>query len=275
MCENIMNHKIIDNLIYKNDLTLHTVYDFYVKEWNFRSRGKETFVFHKRQLKIMNIRDIGDGMRIPFLKNKSLLKKYDNTMVKFWMSSYQWFDEKNGETKYYAYWAKSDTIKWVNLVSEQLELWVELKEWKFVEIQWWEHDSSFITHVIASQKLDDISSFLFGIALIYGNWSRIENSLSHVSVQLPLVDSLASLEDHLLKMIDIFFDNKLFMTYDYQDMKAGQLMQIHIDDHEILDVWSGRLWGEEYDLGEYKSKIDEYVWQSNFTKDKVLKFLHK
>jgi len=82
---------------------------------------------------------------------------------------------------------------------------------------------------------------LFGIALIYGNWSRIENSLSHVSVQLPLVDSLASLEDHLLKMIDIFFDNKLFMTYDYQDMKAGQLMQIHIDDHEILDVWSGRL----------------------------------
>lgn len=59
-------------------------------------------------------------------------------------------------------------------------------------------------------------------------------------IQLPLVDSIAILEDQLLQMVQVLQQEYLFMTYDYQDRKNGQTLQIHISDQEILDLYS--LW---------------------------------
>ena len=275
-----MRYVLLDYLIYKNNPSiLDTCYEFQTREWSFLSKGKETFVLHKKQLKYLNIKEIWDGMEIPLLISK---KERDSSSYKLnhkayisGISIYQWFDEKVGEKQYYAYGIDRSKLDSIHSVLEHTWSDITLEDSKFIRIKNWDFDLWVMQHMLDDWDIVSILSCIFGIGLIYGHAIQIDDALSHMVIHVPLVDSIALLEDQLLQMIQILWDHQLYMTYDYQDRKSGQTLQIGINDQEILDLYSQWMWWKKYDISLAQWLLQEELWEERDLSNYVLKFLHK
>lgn len=215
----------------------------------------------------MRPQEVGDGMDVIALCAGSVQEKeLEIESVTAGMCVYEWFDENTWETQYYGYWFDRNKIEWVQDICNKIWASVQLHEEKFIRIE--------ASHNLDNQTEVHVLSYLFWLALIYGTFDGWE-WLKHVKIHLPLEWTIAKYEEKIWAMIEWLKNEKLYITHNHQDQKNGQLLQLNIDDKQILDIWSGWLWWGKYDVSKYRNKIDELLGHDNFTKDKVLKFLHK
>lgn len=242
------------------------LYDVQVKEWIFGTQLDQILVLHKKEIKCMRPQEVGDGMEIVKMKSWELKTNIEVGSVTAGMCIYERFDEHTWATQYYGYWFDRDKIQWVQKICDDIWINIKLHEEKFVRIE--------TSQTPQEQSWIHVLSFLFWLGLMYGTFD-IWDWLKHVKIHLPLEWTIAQYEEKILSMIDWIKAGELYVTYSHQDQKNGQLLQVNIRDKEILDTRSSWLWGEKYDLSEYIHKINDFVWHENFTKDNVLKFLHK
>ncbi len=241
-------------------------YDLQVKEGVFETSLWEILVIHKKNIKSIRPQEIGDGMKVIVTKEPYNDVDLDAASVVSWMTIYEWFDEHSGSTMFYAYGFDKNKIERANALCTQLELPISLHPEKFVRLEATQNGDYTSIHPL---------SYIFGLVLVYGSFDIQGECIQHAKIHLPLEWSIASYEERMLSTIQSLHAQWLYITYDYQDQKNWQMLQINIDDREILDIWSWWMWWEEYDMGEYIAKIDDFVWHTDFTTDKVLKFLHK
>ena len=242
-------------------------YELKLKEGAFETHLETIFVIHKRQLKQIRPQEIGDGMLV-IHTSTAIDPQIDLASVRSWTCVYSRFDEQLGEKKFFAYKFDRSKIDRCNAVFENLWLNLLLEGEKFVKIKHWSYELQQLQDLDVSQTL----SFLLWIALIYGKFSFQDEVLQHVVIQIPLVESIALIEDELLSMIQGCFERSLFLTYDYIDQKHGQVLQINIADESVLGVRSSWLGGLAMD---HSMHTDELAQHGIDLSDKVLKLLHK
>lgn len=243
-------------------------YDLQVKEWIFPTTCEQILVLHKKNLKMMRPQEIGDGMQVVKLNNTNWSADLDIESVVWGMCIYEWFDENVGTVQYYAYAIDRDKVDRIQDICNTLALPITIDVQKFVCLK----TSLDSMHNTWTWLL----SYMFGLALIYGHFDIWEQGLKHVKIHLPLEWSIAQSQERILAAIEwLHRYDWLYITYDYQDQKNWQILQLHINDQELLDIWSTWLGGEEYDMSEYHTMIQEYVRDELDLSNYVLKFLHK
>ncbi len=241
-------------------------YNFYMKEGIFATSGEKLLVIHKNEIRLMRPQEVWDGMEIVILKEENIEHKIDRDSVVLWISIYEWFDENTSEIKYYAYWFDRSKIDWVQEVCNLLDIPVQLHMEKFVRLVFKQIQNNTVLHEL---------SYLFWLALIYGHFDFSDAWLKHVKIHLPLEGSISAKEDGILAIITWLHKQWIYISHDYQDQKNGQLLQLNINDQELLDLWSKRLWGNDYDYSDRQQMIQEYLWNTITISNYVLKFLHK
>ncbi len=257
-----------DWLLYTTKISWEATSNFQVKEWVFNVYADDILVLFRGDIVSRHISDLGDGMKIPMLLEREDIIAFNPSSFDVWLSIYTWFDENIWENKIYAYGTKDKQVDSINTMITNLWSKGSLIPWKFVEIDWLDIKEQW-------ESLSEMLSYVLWLVTIYWNFTSIWQAISHAVIQLPLVWSIVSEEENILKIVQLLRENKMFMIIDYQAMKSGQLMQINIDDQEILDIWSEWLWWERFDQTWVLQQIQEKYWDSLDLSNYVLKFLRK
>lgn len=84
--------------VYNPDLLQLKPYSYTLSGWSFSSFDKEIFVYYKRARKLINLKNLGDGMQIAYLKSDLLsLFPFDKAVLERTLAMFHAFDEETGQ----------------------------------------------------------------------------------------------------------------------------------------------------------------------------------
>lgn len=80
------------------DLPQLKPYSYMLSGWSFSSFDKEIFVYYKRAWKLINLKNLGDGMQIAYLKSDFLpFFDFDKAVLERILAMFHAFDEESGQ----------------------------------------------------------------------------------------------------------------------------------------------------------------------------------
>ena len=84
--------------VYNPDIPQLKPYSYTLSGWSFSSFDKEIFVYYKRARKLINLKNLGDGMQIAYLKSDLLsLFPFDKAVLERTLAMFHAFDEETGQ----------------------------------------------------------------------------------------------------------------------------------------------------------------------------------
>ena len=84
--------------VYNPDLPQLKPYSYTLSGWSFSSFDKEIFVYYKRARKLINLKNLGDGMQVAYLKSDFLsLFPFDKAVLERTLAMFHAFDEETGQ----------------------------------------------------------------------------------------------------------------------------------------------------------------------------------
>ena len=84
--------------VYNPDIPQLKPYSYTLSGWSFSSFDKEIFVYYKRARKLINLKNLGDGMQIVYLKSDLLsLFPFDKAVLERTLAMFHAFDEETGQ----------------------------------------------------------------------------------------------------------------------------------------------------------------------------------
>lgn len=84
--------------IHNPDLPQLKPYHYTLSGWSFSSFDKEIFVYYKRRRKLINFKNLGDGMQVAYLKLDFLpFLSFDKAVLEKTLAMFHAFDEESGQ----------------------------------------------------------------------------------------------------------------------------------------------------------------------------------
>ena len=204
-------------------------YTYHVSGYTFSDFDKWIIVLHKKEWKIISLKNLGDNMSVVYIKHTSWKKiNLDETSMKqaFWL--FDSFDEISGQT-YFFIPNMSEREMWEkNQILEKLPIEYRLRK----------TDKWIITDGIAFIETEKRMSLLFGLFLLYGKIDARKNELSSIKIQIPLFGQYGKHIDSLDNMITQVQEHGFFMKVDKLTNKNGIVYQISSNDYELLEIFA-------------------------------------
>lgn len=208
------------------------------------SYDKTVFVEHKKTVKTIQYKDIGDTMSVFYVANrKSSLRKeplelHHNGALTALML-YKWYDET--ADNHYAFLYKYPSNN-VNILNTQLQL-LGIKAHVNATDKWlivsWEHTENTIDAWTAN--VEAIMSYLFVLALLYGKFDIRESALMHVKIHIHLFGAFLREQQVLDTMIFLLQSKWIFLQKTITQNNDGITYQIMSNDYEFL-AWFAQLY---------------------------------
>ncbi len=216
-------------------------------------------VLHKKDFKLVNLKHLGDGMQVIYVKNSRLGEiNLDIDMFKQWFGIFHGFDEETGQEysflpnfphKDIEVFNKNFTSLGVDLVSEISPKWVLVNVEPVRDI--WD-------------SLTEILSFFFALFLVYGKFEikkfEINNEeikkpeLLGVKIQVPLFGQYLRYQEQFDGMVEILQNAGIFIKTDVLDTNNWIVYQMSTTDYELLEIFAK--WYEAIEKIEKISKRD-------------------
>jgi hypothetical protein len=207
--------------------------------YRFSSYDKWIIVYHKKEIKIINLKNLWDSMHIFYVvKRQSITEKHldqDGFVSALWLFS--GFDENTWKIYFFVPRMKEAEI---NPLNDRLEkLWIDIQLEKnekgiVVNNKWLKINDKF--EMWNLKWYNDIFSFLFGLVLVYGKMDIKNWELISIKTHIPLFGQYVKYKEELDEMIKnlqsewIFLNNSIVQSWDWI------MYQINSSDYEIL--WS-------------------------------------
>ncbi len=231
-----------------------------VSGFDFCSFDKWLIIYHKKQFKIINLKDLGDKMWVIMIWEKdselddlSLDIESMNNALKL----FEWFDEETWDKYYFLYKFGENKLeqlnKKLNLLSSEI---VVKKTEKWICCDYKDEELSY-----------DPVSFLFGLALVYWDINIKNNDLKSIKIQLPLFGKYKENTDIIDEIIGTLSDNWIFVKISTQETNDGIVYQITSSDYELLKIFA-----RFYEPIEKWLEISKYTDTSKI-KDELIEFL--
>lgn len=220
------------------DIPQLKLYRYIVQGYHFESMDKGLIVLHKKVWKIINLKNLGDGMQIVYGKKTSPLQvNFLNATAQLTntLSIFQGFDEENGKSYHFLpFFAKLIEEKFSTLknLSDQISI-RKSQNWTFID------NLQATFHF--PETLEEQIGFLFWLAWFYGSFEIKNSQLSSVKIHIPLFWQRSALEEKFLGLIQTFQRQGKFMTWSCDPHNSKKIFQIVINDSEILDYFI-QLW---------------------------------
>ena len=241
-------------------------YRFSLSGYQISSYDKAILAYHKRQRKLMNLKNLGEGMQVCYLQDQPLPEyKLNISMLERTLAMFSWFNEETGETYRFLPFFSKDTEKLQKESSEMF--WINCtisKESQGVIIRWltkrWE----------APQSDEEILSFLFALIRMYGHLEHKDWQVFSAKAHIPLFSIRNNLEQLFAECFSRLQSLGLFATFGTIAQGRKTTFQFSTNDAELLRLFV-QWWNEK--------KPDSHFSLENFEqkqleiKDQLLDFI--
>ena len=237
-------------------------YTYNVWGYIFSDFDKGMLVLHKKDFKITNLKNLGDGMNVVFHTEKRMEESnFQQEIFEDALRLFKWFDEETGEKYYFipGLWEKDMQEK--NTILKNFSACEIKKTTKgaMVELQHAKEEKT-------DEKIqnDDIFSYLFGLTLMYGKFDAKKGELASIKIQIPLFGQYLGQQEMLDKLIKQLQESGIFFKVDKLTNNNGITYQISSNDYELLEIFAK--WYEPVEKFEQITKRD-------FTQDMKIKLI--
>lgn len=239
-------------------------YTYHVSGYTFSDFDKGVIVLHKKERKIISLKNLWDNMNVVYMKNTGF--SVQNTQVggnkiNRAMRLFQWFEEETGNKYYFIPWLGEAQQEEKNNILEKIGAKYHIEK----------TTKGMIVHEVEEgdkrESLENSLIRIFGLLLIYGKWEKKNKELSSIKIQIPLTGQyLAHIEtlDMIKKKLQ---ENGLFLKTDTLPNKNGVIYQISTNDYELLEIWT-----QWYEAVEKFEKISKREFTQEM-KTKLIEFV--
>ncbi len=250
-----------------------------VDGYTFSDYDKKLLVLHKKQLKEINLKDLGNKMSIFYIhtniQDRHISDHFD--LKSFWtaLALFSWFNEETGEKYYFLPKIAQNKTQ---------ELNAQFTKLGFTEQIQYTEKGAIIPFQEEPTEYQPLT-FLFVLTLIYGKLEvktyNDQTDLKGIKLHIPFFWQYLDKKEELEDLIKIFQNNGYFIKSTTQQTTDGITLQITSQDHELLQAFAKFYEPIEkisqiskYDnILEVKKQLQEYTGES--FDDKIVKILTK
>ncbi len=214
-------------------------YTYTVGWYKFSDFDKWIIVLHKKDWKIINLKNLGDGMSVVYIRgwNVEALKRWNVSNIENALQFFEGFDENTGEKYYF--------IPGLGEAQQQEKNEMLQKLWTAYTIHKTEKGMKVVWIQTTDKSASDAISLLFGLLCVYGKFDGKNGELSSIKIQLPLFWQYLAQQENLDQMIKSLQDEWIFLKADKLPNKNGIIYQISSNDYELLEIFAKRYEGVE------------------------------
>ena len=214
-------------------------YHYTLSGWSFSSFDKEIFVYYKRSRKLINFKNLGDGMQVAYLKSDFLpLLSFDKVVLERTLAMFHAFDEESGQK--YAFlpsFSKNiDSFQSKLKQSFGIDCLIEKK-------QWWTFVYGLTKEFAVPDGLAEFLSFVFSLILLYGKFDEKDGEVLGAKAHIPLFWVRNSLEQELIRSFERLAEQGIFISQNLLRNQDKTTLQFSTNDPELLRLFS-RWWNE-------------------------------
>lgn len=232
-------------------------YTYNVDGYTFSDFDKWIIVYHKKQFKIINLKDLWDKMWVILVWEHD--DEYDDMeldveSMESALKLFSGFDENTGEKYYFLYKFGENNM---NRLNENLsKLWSKIQLQKTVRWIWIPQDDRELVY--------NPISFLFGLFLVFGNFQIKDGDLKAVKAQIHLFWQYTDNTEIIDESIKVLAENWLFIKKNIQNIWDGIVYEITSSDYELLQHFA-----RFYEPIEKWLKISKYDEVENVKKNLI------
>lgn len=199
--------------------------------YEFCDFDKWIIVSHKKQFKIIHLKDLGDKMWVIMVWKKDeeiddielVLESVDNALKLF-----NWFDEDSWEKYYFLNKFNENKLNELNFKLKKL--------WSNIVVN--KTKKGICIENKDDELIYDPISFLFWLWLVYGDLNIKNKDLKSIKIQIPLFWSFQENEGIIDESINTLIDNNIFLKKNIQKTNDGIVYQITSSDFELLEIFA-------------------------------------
>lgn len=213
------------------------------------SANEKYIVFHKKQIKIVDLKEIGNSMGVIFLYSK-------REVIKIWLNLesfsfawklFSWFDEYSWEKYFYLPYCSQKQQEATTMILENgnfpFSVTQSSKWMLFQTSQPFSDDLqtffSLLSHENLSESdLESCLSFLFALVILYGKFEVKNNELRSIKIHFPLFWSYLSYKDTFHQLILLLQQQGYFFQVSENVQWDFCSYQITSNDGEVLKIFA-------------------------------------
>jgi hypothetical protein len=251
---------------------------FGAREGVFWLPDAEILVVWKGKVVRMRANQIGDGMLVPLLFEREVVKVADRSWVVNWLSLYQEYDEDNDSWQTFLW--KYPWGEWgmqaINNVSNQHNLGIFIEKiGKFVQVTW----ATPFSRDWSSPSVQEALWFLIGICLWYGApKNKTDQTISTWQVNVPCLWEIMRHEALIKNALEVCREQGILLIH--SDVKQRDLTVWNWTIHDVeLVAFLRAVWTDMRPVSVLQSTseglIVDYLEENGVKWDYVLKFVGK
>ncbi len=202
-------------------------YSYNVSGYSFSDFDKWIIVYHKKQFKIINLKDLGDKMWVILVwehDDEYEDMELDLESMESALKIFDWFDENTGEKYYFLYKYGENKMNELQEKISKLGSKIELKKTE----KW------ICLPLVDEELVYNPISFLFGLVLVYGNLQIKDWDLKAIKVQIPLFGKYMEAQDIIDEMVAVLAENGLYVNKNILRTDDGIIYELTSSDYELL-----------------------------------------
>lgn len=227
------------NFLVKQDEKLYTgkTYRHNFQWFDFEEENCIFYVWHKKEIKLIESKNLWSTMNVFFLKDWSLKIDEINENIKKWIlmacQIFNAFDEENGWFYNFLPYFPTKLVETKNELFKKLWLNIELSN----SPKW-----VLITNNESKNKvnIEDLDIewkiwFLFGLIILYGKFENKWEKLSAIKIQLPLFGQFLSIWDEIKNIQKKLQEEWIFIQISENIQWDKHTYEITSNDYELLE----------------------------------------
>jgi len=229
------------SFLVKQDEKLHTgkTYRHNFQWYDFDEDNCIFYVWHKKEIKLIESKNLGSTMNVFFLKEWILNVNELTNKIKDWISTacqiFGGFDEENGWMYNFLPYFPTKSVEEKNEIFEKLGLDIHLAnstKWVLIDAKW--------NNKINIEDLDTEWKiwFLFGLTVLYWKFENKWEKLSTIKIQLPLFGQFLSIWDEIRNIQKSLQDEWIFIQISENIQWDKHTYEITSNDYEMLEIFA-------------------------------------
>lgn len=243
-------------------------YRFSLSGYQITSYDKGLFVYHKRQRKLINLKNLGEGMQVCYLQQKSIPEYSLNlAMLQRTLAMFSGFNEETGEKYRFLPFYSKDIAPLQSQLAEDFGIPCQISK---------EKQGTFIRGLKETrfwpESDEEVFTYLFSLVFLYGKFEIKNNELLSAKAHIPLFsirNALAKLFEEFylphLQELGIFITSSLVQNWD------KTILQLTINDGELLEMFAR--WMNQYQKTDLSLQGTTIQRKQDEIKDQLLNFI--
>lgn len=252
--------------IFNENIPQTKEYTYQVSGYTFSDFDKWIVVLHKKEWKIISLKNLGDNMSVVYIKKTiNNTFKFNEDMFATALTIFHGFNETTGEI--YAFMPNISEKE----AQEKNELFKKLKtEYNIKKTEKWMIMNKYLEEEkrkIPSGDINSYLNYLFGLFIMYGKFEAKKGELAGIKIQIQLFWWYMELQIDRDDLIKTLQQEWIFLKADKLPNKNGIVYQISCNDYELLEIFA-----QWYEAVEKFEKITKREFTQEM-KTKLIEFI--